>query len=367
MDGSGAAPRFTMLETVREFASERLEADPAAAEVRDAHARFYCEAVQELGSNFPGGRSDRFRQLDTEYENVRAALGWSASGGSAAVGHRIVGSLRFFWVFRDLYTEGFAWVRRYLSLDEIPETDLLGRTYLAGGVMQCYLGDRGVCRDMLLAAESHAKTAGDRESEAWALSDACGDDMSNPERHGAIEEQILRAIALFKDIDLPFGVQCATNNIGELMRMRGRHESALAAYMTCISIADENSMPSAPAIIANVGDCQRHLGNISGAVDAFRQSLRLALEQEHGNHTIAWAIESLASVAEDPAQAARLMGASDSIRETLGTAVPPADRAAHDEMIAAVRSRLSKLDFERHFAEGKSLSLDEAVAEALLV
>ncbi|MBU8913472.1 MAG: tetratricopeptide repeat protein [Spirochaetales bacterium] len=364
-DDGSMAPRFSMLETVREFASERLEAEPEVADVRDHHALLYCVAAEELGSSSLERRGERLRQLGTEYENVRAALEWSASGGDAEVGHRIVGSLAWFWTRSNLFSEGVEWAERFLGLEGHAEEGVLGRTYLVGGRMQFYLGNEALSREMLLVAEDHARAAGDRETEAWALSWSCADEMSHAEHHDAIEERLRRAIRIFEELDLTHGQLSVNNNFGELLRARGRYEAAIVAYTAAITITEGSGFPHDGIVLANIGSCQWRLGRFSDATDSFRKSLRLVLEHELGDYSVAGALEGLASVAEDPADAARLMGAADSIREAVGGGSEPADRACHDAVIAHIQSRLEQTDYDRHRAEGSALSIEEAVRLAL--
>lgn len=364
--GEGDAPRFRMLETVRQVAAECLEEEPDAVEVRDAHALVYCQVAEKLGSPCLDGYRERFRTLSNETENIRAALKWCANGGRVEVGHRIVGALRWFWESNDLYTEGFEWASRYLSLEGVTDDSVLARTYLAGGYLQFFLGDHKHSKDLFRSAESHARAAGDLETEAWALEWSCMADLSNPGLHESIERRLRRAVRLFEDIGLPTGIFSATNAVGELQRMRGEYKSALAEYTKCVKVAKETPLPTV-AVFANIGECQRHLGDIPGATESYRRSLILAMEGGFGSRPIAGALEKLASVAADPAQVARLIGASDAIRDDLGTRIGPADITDCDKVRAVARSRLSEADFDRHYSDGRALSIDEAAQEALEV
>jgi tetratricopeptide (TPR) repeat protein len=243
----------------------------------------------------------------------------------------------------------------------------MARTLLAGGYLQFFLGDHDLCRDLVRKAESHALAAGDLEAEGWALELGAMADSSNRALHESTEKRLRRALRLFEEVALPIGIFSVSNAMGELYRMRNEYESALGEYKRCITIAEENGFSTAASVYANIGECQRHLGHISRAKESFRHSLKVALEEDLGNRAITWGLDKLASIAEDPARAARLIGASDAIRDDIGTGIAPADQADYYEALELIRSRLSESEFERHYADGRAMSIAEAAREALQI
>jgi len=129
------------------------------------------------------------------------------------------------------------------------------------------------------------------------------------------------------------------------------------------SVADERGVARA---LTNLADLARQEGDLPRARGLYRDSLALrrSLRDMPG---MATSMEKLAAalVADDPAAAARLLGAAEALRETIGAPLPPVDRPAHAAVVAAVQGTLAASVTSDAWAIGRSLPLDAAVAEAL--
>jgi predicted ATPase len=139
--GDEAEPRFHLLETVREFAAERLRESGEEAQTRQAHAA-WCQTLAEVSDvGMWGGPGQKawFDQLEIEHPNLRAALGWYEEVGDAESGARLAGSLVHFWHKRAHRAEGGAWLERALASGST--TDATRATALLGlGAMDRSLG-----------------------------------------------------------------------------------------------------------------------------------------------------------------------------------------------------------------------------------
>src|SRR5262249_43438349 len=112
MDGS----RFTMLETVREYAQEQLVASGEVEALGHRHAAYYAQLAQELGWVGPG-QDARDQRLERELPNARAALAWACTQGEPELGLRLGVALGRFWYSHGLFDEGEDWLCRLLTLD----------------------------------------------------------------------------------------------------------------------------------------------------------------------------------------------------------------------------------------------------------
>ncbi len=115
-------PRFIMLETLHEYAWERLEASGEGHSLRQLHAAYFVELSERAESELRLAHQRKwFQLLDTEYENMRAVLKWASGGGDAALGVRLAGALYLFWYAYGYHTEGQHWTKLMLTrLDGVP-------------------------------------------------------------------------------------------------------------------------------------------------------------------------------------------------------------------------------------------------------
>jgi len=111
-------PRFVMLETIREYARERLEVSGEAEEIRRLHAEYFV-ALAEQGASEQQGPEEAawLERLDLEHDNMRAALSWMLESEEAGAGLRLSGALWRFWWMRGHYSEGRRWLEEALAKD----------------------------------------------------------------------------------------------------------------------------------------------------------------------------------------------------------------------------------------------------------
>ena len=110
-------PRFVLLETVREYALDRLAERGEADAVRRAHARHFAALAEAAAAALHGPRQAPWLdRLEREHANFRAALRWALDGGEAGLGLRLGAALWWFWFVRGRWSEGLAWLEALLAL-----------------------------------------------------------------------------------------------------------------------------------------------------------------------------------------------------------------------------------------------------------
>lgn len=115
--GDGDTPRFTMLETIREYAGEKLTEGGEENRIRCAHATYFRDLVETAERELSGPSSAAsVRELGREHDNVRAALEWARDSGDATMALRLAGAMWPFWSLRGFLTEGQQWLRDALGL-----------------------------------------------------------------------------------------------------------------------------------------------------------------------------------------------------------------------------------------------------------
>lgn len=117
-ESTGGELRLVMLETVREYARERLEDSGEAEEIKRAHAQYFLSLAEEAYPNLNGpDQLAWLERLEAEHDNMRAALSWALERNEAEVALRLGGALWLFWSVRDYYSEGRRWLEEALAMD----------------------------------------------------------------------------------------------------------------------------------------------------------------------------------------------------------------------------------------------------------
>jgi predicted ATPase/DNA-binding CsgD family transcriptional regulator len=160
----GDEPRFGLLATVREYASERLAASGEAASTRDRHLNYYLALAEQAERTIRGPEEDRWLvRLDREVDNLRLAQDWATSRDDAEAQSRFVAALGLFWVYRGYLREGAARVASVLSRSHDADSALWARFLDSAGLLALWTGDeeRAVTHyeGSLAAAEAVGETA----------------------------------------------------------------------------------------------------------------------------------------------------------------------------------------------------------------
>src|SRR5215207_1839591 len=115
-EGAGGEPRFYMLETVHEFALEKLEGSAEAEEVRRRHTEYFLELAEEAEPRLRGPEDvEWLERLEEEHDNLRAALAWALEREEVELGLRLAGALWMFWEAHGHYSEGRRWLEKALE------------------------------------------------------------------------------------------------------------------------------------------------------------------------------------------------------------------------------------------------------------
>ncbi len=172
-------------------------------------------------------------------------------------------------------------------------------------------------------------------------------------------------LSLFRELNHKPGISQALNIIGELARFAGDDERAKRAYEECLVVSQETGEARRVRfMIGNLSFVAQHQRDYQRARELAEQALRLSLELNN-KLDIADVLAGFAGiigVTGQPERAARLLGAWDATLERLGAVPQPVNRPEHERNIAAVRAQLAPATFEAAWAEGRTLSLDQALA-----
>ncbi len=408
--GDDGAPRFWMLETVREYGLERLASSGEEAATREAHAAWCLALVErvapELAGPEPGPWLDR---LETEHDNLRAALQWAMAQGEADLGLRMAGDLWRFWRHRGHWTEGRAWLERTLALGDGAPAAAQAKALNGAGVFADDQGDYDQAVARYEEALALFRALGDRQGAAGTLSNR-GDVarlQGDYDRALALYEE---ALALYREIGATRWVGFSLNALGVLAIDQGDVDRAASRYEEALTVFRAlGHRPQTADVLTNLGvvaqarrdyrrsaalaaealATYRELGDSRGmaltlfnlgavaldegdwgrAVVAFQESL--AFNRELGDRLrLAQVLDALGATAgalAQPERAALLHGAAEALREASAVALGTLEQRDREQWLLPVRAALGEHGFAAAWAAGWALPLDEAIAAATAV
>ncbi|HKC75859.1 MAG TPA: tetratricopeptide repeat protein, partial [Chloroflexota bacterium] len=272
-------PRFGMLETIREYAWERLEASGVAEEVRRRHAVYYLELAEAAQ---PGMRVAEqgvwFERLERELNNLRAALGWAQEAGEAEIGLRLAGALWWVWNRLGYLSEGRNWSEGLLALQESRAgssgaTAIRANALRAAGRLAFRQGDYGPA-----VALFEQRLALHRELEdKWGVAETL-DNLADWARHrgdyGRAAALLEESLMLFRELGDKDNIGWETMTLGTFTREQGDAGRAAALYEQSLAffrdVGDNNGIGWA---LLGLGELARDRGDGRQATALLEESL----------------------------------------------------------------------------------------------
>jgi predicted ATPase/class 3 adenylate cyclase len=364
-------PRFTMLDTIREFARERLESSGDLEAVRNRCADHYL-TLAEVGADQVLGPDQLvwLPRLDAELDQLRAIFGWSRDAEIAPeVGLRLAGALVMYWEFRGLAREGFDWVTTLLGLPSASaRTVARARALYAAAFLVAMRGDYVSQRS--LAQESAAifdeagayREAGRSLAERAIAEARLGD--------ATLSRTLLeRSVEIAREHGDQWGLAFALGQIGAAAYQQNDFAAARLFREEAASVAralgDLHTLGIALAGLALVARAQ---GNLDESARVFHETLLVSSELED-QWIIPRALGGLAGaavLAADYQRAARLFGAFAAMRDRSGiTEAAGSFRAINETDEAVARAALDAEMFEAAWSEGRAMTLEQSIAYAL--
>jgi non-specific serine/threonine protein kinase len=368
-------PRYRMLETIREFGIEQLEASDEEHAVRAAHAKWAGSLAASLRPRlFTDVCATVLEQLELEHDNMRAALRWAESEIDLDLALRLLRELGTFWIFRGHYREGRWWLDRWLQ--RIPPDNPAARaSHLArNGWLTILHGDVEAAHAMLLDAIATARTAPAPFPEASAML-AMGfvqlqrGDYESTMTWTRLALEAFRRLESSAD-DARYFSSLALSHLGQISVIGGDAQTAEAYLLQAIELQRDLGFRW------GLGDSLRLLGHVSrsqGDHDQARLHYQESLELARSLGDPRMISESLAGVAGLVAargaheRAARLYGSVATIRKYFGTLSSGWDPEEYERHVALVRRALPPDAFARCWHAGERLSFSESIAEAITV
>lgn len=357
-------PRYTMLETVREFAEERLAELPDPASVRSAHAALFSARVEPLDRAPIWQSNEILAGLDLDHDNIRAAVDWLEMTDPPAALH-MAAKLSAFWSIRGHFTEGRRRLERLLELvpEESPDR-VAARNGL--GWLAVDQGERQETLALFTDAAAAARAIGDRIGEGTALFYRGRTLLAGPEVAGGLDN-IATAQAIFREQHDEKGIAATLILQGAGALFTAELEAARTHLELAVEYCGRLGLATMRARAQQLmGIAYLRAGSIADGRAALVEGIPVVFESgdRFGISIGLGALTVLAVKTSRPRLALRLVGVLDEFERINQVRQPEPMRRYADEVLAPVRSRLgSAADMIR--AEGRTIGLDTAMAAAL--
>jgi predicted ATPase/DNA-binding CsgD family transcriptional regulator len=369
--GRDGEPRYLMLETVREFALEKLELSGETDDIRRRQATFYLSRVEPTPETSGMALSARhwLDMLEAEEDNLWSVLSWSLESGEIEFGLGLAGSLLYYWYLRKRrLTEARAWLDRALARGR--EAGVAGET----------LGPALICASALAHLQDDTGRAQMLVEEAMAIFQRVGTPYNVATTHYVLaitaymhgdssraEQHCQEALDYFRAEGNPYWVAEILLGLAHVAIDRGEHERAAAAYQESLELSQQlGSRPCAARAQSGLGFLARARGDPATAYRLFQESLAVWGEIDDVI-SIAICLEAIAGTVcslGGPFRAAQLLGAAEALRERLHSPIPRAALPTYQQTMAGIQSSLSMIQFATAWMEGRALSPAEAIALA---
>ena len=369
-DSGDAGTRYRLLETVREYAAERLADAGETDAIRERHARFFVALAERAAPEIFCGAGDEswLARLDEETANLREAHDWcEQQTGRLDLSLRLAVALHWYWYARGRFNEGR--LRIGVALTFAAQTDpvLRGRALTVLGRLAIWQGDYAGVHAPMEEAVSLLRPHGDRAALAYAL-------------HGlavaaALQGRVAEARRFVDDAAAliesdPPVVLSVWIEYWRGLTAEWDHDPdrARQSYERALAIARRLGHRTAIGhSLAVLGRLAAGSGRLDVAQSALQESLRTFgdLGDRWG---MAFALQGLARAAARAGQAARaaaMLGASDLLRDELGLEMTPPVRAYRDAVVAEALGGIGEPAFWCAWAEGRKRPLPEALSAAL--
>jgi predicted ATPase/DNA-binding CsgD family transcriptional regulator len=403
--------RFGMLETIREYAFDRLHGSGEQPRLERRRAMFLVRLSEDVEANvFTQHQQAWLDRPERELDNIRAALEWTLSEqGDAELGLRLTGALWAFWFLRGHQTEGRDYLRKLFNAPRAPGTPALVRAkaLFAAGFLASGQADNAVALNLYADGLALQRAAGNQLGSALCLMGMARvhRDLGDGDAARAFAEEGLRlaqatgqqaivglltnvladacfymgdlaaartfygdGLAIWRELGSPQGIEYSLGGLGELQRVDGHPAAARALFEEALAVGRAlGDRPNTAIALGQLGLVALELGELVEARTRFTESLLLSRDAG-GRRSIALALEGLAAVAVVEGRAdrgVRLAGAAHAERTVTGTRLPPGWEVNLERRLGLARHALGRDGWAAAWLSGQGLPLVQAIGMAL--
>jgi len=405
-DGGDGEPRFRLLETIREYALERLEQRGELDDLRRRHAERYVELVEAAEPELTRANQAMWLdRLDEENDNIRAAFAWATSVGEVELALRLAGALVRFWSTRGLMREGRGRLAEALAAPGSVDPAILAKAHFAAGYAAVGEGDFLEARADFERSLEYAREAADERPEGASMAQLAWLAMASGEADKA-RQLAEQSAELAERVGDKLTASGASTTLADLAIAAGERDEAIGLYERGLALrralGDKrlvaNSLVGLGRAELLQGDYERATALLDEALGLARQvkdtwiisvalgnlgrvrlcaegdpvrarkllaeSLRLARDRNDRRVSAEWAQALAAACALEgsSAEASRLCACAEALRETTGAEIYPAEAMIQERFLGAVTADNG---FAAELEKARALSPDELIALAV--
>ena len=381
-DGADGEPRVRMLQTVRRYARERLAAAGELEEASRRHAEHYAWLAERAAENLRGQHHlDARHRIESELENLRAALTWSLApgaasedaaddaadaGGRLALGLRLVQHLAWFWYGCGYQSEGRRWLEAAVAAAGSRRTPQVMAALHGLAVLVLQQGQAERARDMLTVCLEHARATGDpaqisRELNSLAMAHRALDDAAAA---AALADEAVATARASGDRRRQVS---ALSNRALLAADAGSFDEAIELLRDCMRLdAELHDAWGLGADHVNLANFLLRAGRVEEAAAELREhaAAAVALQDLEITADVLTLFAVVHALGGDPVRAARLVGAAEQLRERAELPMAPVDAAWVEGALGPVRDAVSPSVWAADVDAGRHLDIESALAEA---
>lgn len=403
--------RYSMHETIRQFAQAELHGSDQEAEALERHARYYAQLVSHAAENRAGQTlPERLRTVENDHDNLRRAFEWLLAHDheQALVFVAQLGTGLKFWELGGFFHEGRRWLQRALEETHGSASFQQGYALLAAAELSSAISDFDYGLECARQAQQLFQQLGEQHGEIDARLMYCdlaryagelthlqtqieealqmAEDMSYSPgmakgkqlqainivyTTGEFEVAIrydLSSVALWRELNKPFELAMALNLLGADLTESHKYAAAEQALLECRDIYQSLGYRRGVALaLHNLGETAQVMGEYARAKELLCESLRIRhhLGLRRG---YAYSFESLAQVNENEEryeQAVQLWAAAETLRNRLGAPLEQVGLVYSEDAVTRLRARLGDVTFELEWAKGATMPTEQAIALAL--
>jgi len=364
----GGEPRFMMLETIREYALERLNERGEAQVLRRQHASHYLALAQTAAPELTRTHQQMWlNQLEQEHDNLRAAIQWTLEQREAELALQFCAALEEFWRYHSHFSEGLRWMDAALA--QTPALCLPVRAHVlyAAGQLASEQSDLIRATALYEASLALARQLRDPATTAKALQ---GVGMMVRKQGDLVRARALyeESLALYRELANAKDIAWPLFRLGMVALRRGDHAQAQAlGDESLVGFRKAEDSLGIAHVLGLLGEVASLRGDYEQAAGLLRESLTLARDM---GAVLVIALGLVRLAGGDTAQAhpelvARLFGAAETLLGNLGIRMTPAEQAEWDRNVSALCGHLDPATYAVGWAAGRAMPLEQVIAEVL--
>ena len=361
--------RYRMLETVRQYAQDRLDESGESEQARAAHLDFYLAYGERASPELVGPQQKIWlKRLDLERENILAAHAW-CNRGEVELDLRLVSSMRRYWMVRGLLGLGHRVTVEAVTRDGAQaRSSARCAALFDAGQLCCWMGRYAEAQGYLEESLAIARELGHKKGVAVVLQPLAMASLGQGDlaaARGHLEE----ALVLARELGNKREIAAALNALAQVRRAEGDLDAAEPLYENVLALARELNDREVIAIgLLNLAMVSIGRGSQNRAREALLEALAIADESgsKPTGQSVLEVCAGLGALRGEWESAVRLFGAAEAQTSQTGLHRDPADEAFLAPLVARARAALGESAFAAAEASGRALGYDEAMAAARL-